>query len=212
MRRIRIKSSGGAFDFKLMTGLKDHRMENIVIYINSNRTSPEDLKEFIDGFSEKIRDITSEEESIPTTTRLKQGIGVAAEPSEVFKKMYRSRSTLNPLSLDQYRIAGNKTLEGELTRYDDTVSKYSNLSNEQKLRYGKSKTSWNQYCGRLLILSAYIARHRLNRTEKDLSVSGDEEVKKEMKQVFQEFMLLSGIDTDTLTVGSTVDYLKKVKE
>ena len=206
------KKFRGAFDFKLMTGLKDHRMENIVIYINSNRTNPEDLKEFIDGFSEKIRDITSEEESIPTTTRLKQGIGVAAEPSEVFKKMYRSRSTLNPLSLDQYRIAGNKTLEGQLTRYDDTVSKYSNLSNEQKLKYGKSKTSWNQFCGRLLILSAYIARHRLNRTEEDLSVSGDEEVKKEMKQVFQEFMLLSGIDTDTLTVGSTVDYLKKVKE
>ncbi len=206
------KKFRGAFDFKLSTGLKDHRLENMVIYVDSRKTSPELLKEFIDGFSEKIKDITMEDDKLPTTLNIKQGFSSAPEPIDASKYLYRIRSTFNPLSLNEYGIKGNSNLEEKLSCFEDQIKapEGHELSIEGKLKIGSSKISWNQYCGRLMILSAYIARHRLNRTEKDLSVSGDKEVKKEMKQVFQEFMLLSGINMDTMTGESTVDYMKKV--
>ncbi len=207
------KKFRGAFDFKLSTGLKDHRLENIVIYANSKKTSPELLKEFIDGFSEKIKDITMKDEKLPTTLNLKQGFGTAAEPTDAFRYLYRIRSTFNPLSINEYGIKGNRNLESKLSCFEDQIKvpEGHDISIEGKLKIGSSKISWNQYCGRLLVLSAYIARHRLNRTEKDTSVSNDKEVKKEMKQVFQEFMLLSGIDPATMTLGSTTEYVNKIK-
>ena len=206
------KKFRGAFDFKLSTGLKDHRLENMVIYVDSKKTSPELLKEFIDGFSEKIKDITMEDDELPTTFGIKQGFGSAPEPTDASRYLYRIRSTFNPLSLNEYGIEGNRNLEGKLSCFEDQVKAPEGyeISIEGKLKIGSSKMSWNQYCGRLLILSAYIARHRLNRGEKDLSVSGDKEVKKEMKQVFQEFMLLSGINPGSLLSGSTEDFIKKV--
>ena len=141
----------------------------MVIYVDSKKTSPELLKEFIDGFSEKIKDITMEDDKLPTTFDIKQGFGTAPEPTDASRYLYRIRSTFNPLSLNEYGIEGNRNLEGKLSCFEDQVKAPEGyeISIEGKLKIGSSKMSWNQYCGRLLILSAYIARHRLNRGEKD---------------------------------------------
>lgn len=77
---------------------------------------------------------------------------------------------------------------------------------------GSISMSWNQYIARLLILSAYIARHRLGRTEQDKSVSEDKEVKREMKQVFQEFLIISGIDPETVMLEKNKKAVKILAE
>ena len=81
---------------------------------------------------------------------------------------------------------------------------------EDEAELGKVKISWNEYCARLLVLSSYIARHRLGRTEKDRSVTQDEEVRKEMDKVFQEFMVLSGIDPSTMMLKSNDEYFRTI--
>lgn len=50
----------GAFDFKLLSTSNGHKLDNIVIYLNSRKHDPKLFKEFIDGFYERIKDIASD--------------------------------------------------------------------------------------------------------------------------------------------------------
>ena len=86
-----------------------------------------------------------------------------------------------------------------------------NISDDVELNKGTAQLSWNQYITRLLILSAHVARHRLNRGENDKSVSNDAEVKKEMKQVFQEFLILSDINPNTMLLKSSDKFYNVIK-
>jgi len=79
---------------------------------------------------------------------------------------------------------------------------------EDEAENGKVKISWNEYCSRLLVMSSYIARHRLDRKDKDTSVTQDAEVKKEMDKVYQEFMVLSGIDPATMMLKSNEQFFR----
>lgn len=81
---------------------------------------------------------------------------------------------------------------------------------EDEAEYGKVKISWNEYCSRLLVMSSYIARHRLGRKDDDTPVTQDAEVKKEMDKVFQEFMILFGIDPATMMLKSNEQFFRTI--
>ncbi|MBO5550427.1 MAG: hypothetical protein J5966_00580 [Lachnospiraceae bacterium] len=81
---------------------------------------------------------------------------------------------------------------------------------EDEAEYGKVKISWNEYCSRLLVMSSYIARHRLGRKDDDTPVTQDAEVKKEMDKVFQEFMVLFGIDPATMMLKSNEQFFRTI--
>ncbi len=195
------KKFRGALNFKMKTGLKERRLENIVIYSTSDKNSKfydvDILKEFIDAFHEEIKDIVSEKDAIPTIMNIKTGIGISAEPVELYEKLFKQIIGYNPLltngyGVNQYTKNGYDVVPGVDNKIISDNTKFNGAS------FTSVTMSWNQYQSRLLILSAYIARHRLNRTDKDRPVSEDKEVLREMKQVYQEFMILSGIDPATM--------------
>lgn len=193
------KEFKGAFDFKLLSTSNGHKLDNIVIYLSSKRVDPKLFKEFIDSYSERIKDIAYDDESIPTVRKIKKGIGISTEPDEVYHHLYKLATTFET-DLPESLKKGVKTFP-----YD---KKLVNSSLENEAEKGRMRMSWNEYCARLLILSSYIARHRLGRTDKDTSVSKDEEVKKEMDKVYQEFMILSGINPSTMMPESNGQFFK----
>ncbi len=217
----------GAFTFKLLSASNDHKLDNIVIYLNSNDTDPELLKEFINGFYDRIKDIVTDDDKVPTGYLVKKGIVLSAEPKKAYTHAFRMGRGFNPFGEGKFRVGepiryksrGIKKKKGDPDCELQTVKKYTEkvktnaqptAPREEVLESGKNKQSWNQYCSRLLILSAYVARHRLNRSANDSSISKDPQVIKEMKQVFQEFMILSGVDPETLMLYSSGDFLKKI--
>ena len=229
------KKFRGKFSFKLMNTSNDHRRDNIVMYLSSKETDPELLKEFLDILHEKIKDYTSDEDedNIPTINKLKNGIGVSPEPKDAFKHIYRMQMGCNPLdySTTGYRVdeeilynrlVGRKKKKDSPTYVYETIHKNVeicnrsikssfNITDDVELNKGTAQLSWNQYMTRLLILSAHVARHRLNRGENDKSVSNDAEVKKEMKQVFQEFLILSDINPNTMLLKSSDKFYNVIK-
>ncbi|MCR5410699.1 MAG: hypothetical protein K6E90_06945 [Lachnospiraceae bacterium] len=193
------KEFRGAFDFKVLSTSNGHKLDNIVIYLNSKKNDPKLFKEFIDGYAEKIKDIASDEESMSTVCNIKKGIGISTEPSDVYRHIYRLSTTFDADIPDSLK----KGLQPY--PYDRRLL---NAPLDDEAEKGKARMSWNEYCSRLLVLSAYIARRRLGRTEKDGSVSGDEKVKQEMDKVFREFMALSGIDPAMMMLRSNEKYMK----
>lgn len=193
------KEFKGAFDFKLLSTSNGHKLDNIVIYLNSKRHDPKLFKKFIDGYAEKIKNIISDEEVMPTVFPIKKGIGISAEPNGLYRHIYRLTTTIST------EIPA--AIKKGISRYP-FVEKMTNASIEDEETKGMARVSWSECCSRFLILSAYIARHRLKRTDKDRSVLKDAQVQQEMDKVFKEFMILSGIDPATMMLKSNENYIK----
>ena len=82
----------------------------------------------------------------------------------------------------------------------------------QKMVLSADSISWNQIYSRYMVLSAFVAKHRMGYSDKDKVISQDKWVQKEMKQVMQEFLLLSGIDPESMmSVGANQLYKDMVK-
>lgn len=189
----------GAFNFKLMSTQNGKKLDNIVIYYDIKEDA-ELIKEFISGFGDKIKDIASTNESIPTTETIQPGVAICSEPGETFRQLYRLSKTYNPLCSGDFSMKGNELLQEHAQRMPEDKRK------------PRLNVSWDTYCSRLLILSSYIARHRLGIKDMDITVSKDDRMKNEIKKVYGEFLTLSGIDPVTLLPAAKENTFSKNKQ
>ncbi|MCR5452861.1 MAG: hypothetical protein K6F00_09560 [Lachnospiraceae bacterium] len=167
--------------FKIGGNTNFDRREKIVFYI-SNEMKFSEIEPFLQKFSENCKAegvLEDQDNSVITGKLLQPGIAFAIEPNLKILREKVDNGWLDREELDEMRQLDNPKAKPGVNDY----------------RY-----SYNMYVNKALILSASIAKKKLNLTRNDKISDHKEQMLPLMKRYFADFMKLAGSDPRTMEV------------